>query len=136
MATHVFYDASVTINAVDLSDHVKSVTLNTGARMEDDGNMGDDTEVNLAGIKTWSVSVEFSEDFAAGEVDATLFPLVGAAAFAIAIRPTSAAASATNPEYGGNVVLSSYNLGGAWGDKHAASAEFASAGSLTRGTGA
>lgn len=135
MATHVFYDASVTVNSVDLSDHVKSVTLNYGARMEDDGNMGDDTEINLAGIKTWSVSIEFSQDYAASKVDATLFPLVGAAAFPLAFRPTSAVASATNPEFSGNAVLSSYPpMGGAWGDHHKASADFASAGTLSRAT--
>ncbi len=134
MATHVFYDAQVDINSVDLSDHVKSVTLNIGARMEDDANMGDDTEINLAGIKTWSLSVEFSEDFAASKVDATLFPLIGAAAFVWLVRPTSAAASATNPEYGGNAVLSTYSLGGGWGDHHKATAEFASASTLTRST--
>lgn len=135
MAKHVFYNGSITVNSVDLSDHVKSVTISYGARMEDDANMGDDTEINLAGIKTCSVSIEFSQDYAASEVDATLFPLVGAASFPLLFRVDSAATSATNPEFQLTAVLSSYPpMGGAWGDYHKATADFASAGTLVRAT--
>ncbi len=135
MASHVFYDAYCSINSVDLSDRVRSVTLNYGARQEDDAAMGDATEINLAGILQWSVSVTFKQDYAASEVDATLFPLVGAAAFAVAFRPTSSAVSATNPEFGGNATLASYPpMSGGWGDHHRVTAEFASAGTLSRST--
>ena len=40
MATFVFTDASVTINSVDLSDHVRSVTLDLSAEEQDDTAMG------------------------------------------------------------------------------------------------
>lgn len=133
MASHVFYNAFISVNGVDLSDHVKSVTLNYGARMEDDAAMSDDTEINLAGIKIWSLSLNFKQDYDAAKVDATLFPLVGAAKFPIILRPDAGVVAATNPQYTANAVVESYPpMGGAWGDHHQATAELKSAGTLAR----
>ena len=133
MAIFVYTDAVVTINAVDLSDHVKSATVNYEAEMLDDTVMCDTTRSNIAGLLNWSMEVEFLQDFAASEVDATLFPLIGAAAFAVAIRGTSAAVSATNPEFQGNAVLETYPpLSGTVGDLETASCTLRSAGTLTR----
>ena len=135
MATFAFTDASVTINGVDLSNDVKSVTLEVSAEDLDDSAMGDTYHSRLAGLKDWNVSVEFNQDYAAGQVDATLFPLIGAAAFAIAIRPTSAAVGATNPNYNGSVILTGYTpAGGEVGSLASASASFAGASTLTRST--
>ena len=135
MAAFVFTDASVVINAVDLSDHVKSVTVDYSAASEDDTVMGDDTKSSIAGLKEWSMSVEFAQDHAANNVDATLFPLIGAAAFTVTVRPTSAAVSATNPNFTGLCILSSYPpMGGSVGDFATTTAEFASAGTLSRAT--
>lgn len=108
MAAFVLTDASVTVNAVDLSDHVKSVRITYEAEEVEDTNMGDTSREYLAGLLGWSVEVEFAQDFAAAKVDATLFPLVGAAPFAISILPTSDGVSATNPNYNGNAILTSY----------------------------
>ncbi len=117
MANIVLKDAYVMINAVDLSDHVKSVTLNYKAELQDDTAMGDDGRSRLGGLLDWDADVEFYQDYAASKVDATLFPLVGAAAFAVKIRPTSGAISATNPEYQGNGVLENYQpVAGAVGE--------------------
>jgi len=138
MATLIWTDAGVTVNAVDLSDHVRSVSVTYEAEMQDETAMSLDTRKNKPGLLNWSVDVEFNQDFAAGEVDATLFPLVGAAAFAIAIVPVAGSAeSATNPTYEGNVVLESYGpVDGAVGDLAVVRATFRSAGTLSRTTGA
>lgn len=135
MATLVFKDASVIIDSKDLSADVKSVTLTLGAELGDDTAMGDDTRSMLAGLKTWSADVVFHQDFAASpNPDVDLEPKVGAAAFSIAIKPTSAAVSATNPNYNGNCVLESYvPMGGPVGQTPAeATARFVAAGDLTR----
>lgn len=133
MASHMLYNAYVKVNNVDLSDHVKSVTLNYGANQLDDAAMSDETEINLAGIKNWSASVTFDQDYAAAKVDATLFPLVGAAAFPFAIRPDAGAISATNPEFVANATLASYPpVTGTHGDKHRVTAEFNCAATLVR----
>ncbi len=132
----VWTDAFVSVNGVDLSSKAKQVTLTYGVDAVENTTMGVGTHVNIAGLKTWSLSVQFNQDFAAGSVDATLGPLVGAAPFTVAVRPVKASGiSATNPQYEGNAILSSYNpLDGSVGDLAVASAEFAAAGALTRRT--
>ena len=135
MPAFVLTDASVTINSVDLSDHVKSVNLDYTAAGEDDTVMGDDTKSSIAGLLEWNLSVEFAQDHAASNVDATLFPLIGAAGFTVIVRPTSASVSATNPNFTGTAILTSYPpIGGSVGDFATTSAEFASAGTLSRAT--
>lgn len=135
MATFVYRDARVEINGVVLSDHVRQATVKHGANEVDDTAMGANSQSRLSGLKDWSIEVEFNQDFAAANVDATLFALVGAAPFAIKVRPTTAAISATNPEYQGNCILSDYQpLGGSVGDLATASATFMGDGDLTRAT--
>ena len=135
MATFVYTDASVVVNSVDLSDHVKSCTLNYEAEMLDDTVMGDTTRSNIAGLLNWSIDVEFLHDFAAAKVDATLFSLIGAAAFTVTVKPTSGSVSATNPSFSGSAVLESYPpMSGSVGDLETASATFRSAGTLARAT--
>jgi hypothetical protein len=73
--------------------------------------------VRLGGLKDWSASIDFAQDYAAAQVDATMFPLVGST-FAVEIRPTSGARSATNPAYTGTGILESYQpIGGSVGDE-------------------
>lgn len=110
MPTLIYTDALVDINSIDLSDHTRSVQLTYEAEMLDDTAMGTSgTRSTKPGLKGWSLNVEFYQDFAAGSVDATLFPLIGAAAFPIRVRPVKASAiAATNPEFQGNAVLESY----------------------------
>lgn len=135
MAELNFYDASVTINAVDLSDHVRSVTINYAADIHDISAMGTASHIKLAGLKDWSVTIEFNQDYAASEVDATLFSLIGAAEFAVSILPTSAAASATNPNFNGNCVLENYQpINGPVGDPAVTSITLQGSGDLTRST--
>ena len=134
MATVVLNDASVVINSVDLSDHVKSVTINYSAEMLDDTAMGDNTRSRKGGLKDWSFDITFHQDYAASNVDATLFPLVGTA-FSTVIKPTSGAVSATNPSYTGTGTLESYNpIGGGVGDLQETSITIQSAGDLSRAT--
>jgi hypothetical protein len=136
MAVTHLSDAMVRVNSVVLSDHVKSVELSYEAEPLDDTVMGDATRSNLAGLKNWNLSVTFAQDYAATEVDATLFSLIGAAAFPVTVRPdSSTATSATNPNFNGTAILTSYPpVGGAVGDFHETTATFASAGDLTRAT--
>jgi len=134
MAQLVLTNALVSINGVDLSDHVKSVSLDLAFTMLNDTVMGDTFESNAAGIQTWSASVDFVQDWATSKVDQTLFPLLGAAAFTIIIQPVNTTESATNPKYTGSAVLSSYTpLGsGAHGELTMSVAKFACAGALTK----
>jgi len=134
MAKFVLTDASLVINSVDLSDHVTSVTLNYEAELGDDTTMGDDTRTNLGGLKNWSIDVEFTQNYASGKVDATLWGIVGTSV-AIVLKPTSGSVSATNPSYSGNGVIGSYSpIGNSVGDVAMAPVTIAPAGTLTRAT--
>jgi len=109
MAKHVFTDGYVSVNAVNLSDHVKEINLTLDKEEVDSTCMGDTVRNFLDSFHTWTCSVRFMQDFAAGEVDATLYPLyLNDTQFTLAIRPTSGAISATNPEYTATARLKTY----------------------------
>ena len=132
MAHQVFTDARVEINAVVLSDHVRSVTLDYSAELQDDTSMGDTTRERKGGLKDWSIEVDFFQDYAASEIDATLFGLVGST-FTVEVRPTSAARSATNPGFSGTGILESYQpVGGEIGTMQMAPITIQAAGALSR----
>ena len=137
MATYgPFKNAMFEINGTDLSDHVESLTLNYSAEMLDSTAMGDTTRVRKGGLKDWSADVNFHQDLAATEVDATLFTLVGTTA-CVQIRACNACSSAGNPDFSGIVILESYNpLGGAVGAMLDSPSTFQSAGTLSRNAGA
>ena len=77
MAKFVLTDASVTLNSVDLSDHVASVTLDITADEIVTTAMGDTFQSRTGGLKDGTLSIEFQQDFAASEVDATLGIVTG-----------------------------------------------------------
>lgn len=132
MAHFVFTNAKVDINAVDLSDHVKSVALDYKGELQDNTAMGATTRTRLGGLKDWSIEIEFFQDFAAGEIDATLFGLVGTT-FTVEVRPVNAARSATNPGYSGTGILESYPpIGGTVGEMAMSSVAIQAAGVLSR----
>ncbi|MDD5034133.1 MAG: hypothetical protein PHE55_05190 [Methylococcaceae bacterium] len=108
MATQVWKNAYFYAGSVDLSAYVKSLTVNEGSETGDDTAMGDSTRSAMAGLLTYSIDVEFHQDFAAGTVDATLRALVGAAADTVTWRPDSGAIGADNPQRDCEMILASY----------------------------
>ena len=133
MALLVFKDASVVVNSVDLSDHVRSVAIKYEADTIESTAMSATTKTRISGLLDWSIDVEFAQDYAAAKVDATLFSLIGAAAFTITVKPTSGAVSATNPSFSGSALLANYEpVSGKVGDLGTAKASFKAAGVLTR----
>lgn len=136
MGAFVLKDAFISINGVDLSDHVMSATLNYSADLQEDTAMGDGTRTRLAGLKDWSLDVTFKQDFDSGSVDDTLFSLVGAAAVPIIFRPVkSTAVGPTNPNFSGNAVLETYPpTSNAVGELSQVSVTLQAAGTLSRAT--
>lgn len=133
MAATILTDARVEINSVVMTTFVRQVTLSMEAEDQDTTAMGGNGyRARLAGLKDWSVSLEFNQDYAAAAVDATLYPLF-ATNTTIKIRPTSAAVSATNPEYSGSVLVSEYTpLDGSVGDVSTTTIPFQGNGVLAR----
>lgn len=132
MATFAFTDAKVVINSVDLSDHVRKVKIHVQADDLDNTAMGGTYKSRLGGLKDWTLDIEFNADFAAAKVDATLWPLIGAVT-TVAINPTSAVNSPTNPQYSGSVLVKEYSpMDGSVGDLATTSFTWPGAGTLTR----
>lgn len=135
MAATVLTDAKVVINSVNLSTYVRQVALNISVKEEDVTAMGGNGYVaRIAGLKDWTLEVDFNQDFSAAAVDQTLWPLFGTTT-TISINPTSAANSTTNPQYSGTVLVSKYQpLSGKVGDVSTIKVPFAAAGPLSRAT--
>ena len=134
MATVHFRNAYVWINNVDLSDDVAEVTLNYASEMLDETAMGDTTRINKGGLFNWSMGFTFHQDYATGQVEATLFSLVGTTT-CVEVRPLNSCSTTINPRYTGIGVLESYQpMGGAVGTLLDAPATLQSAGTLDRST--
>ena len=98
MAVLVLTDASITINSVALGDHSNTVTLNYEKDSVEVTAFGMTGHKFTGGLQNNSLDIELMQDFAAANVEATLFPLVGTQT-TVVIKPTSGAVSATNPSY-------------------------------------
>jgi len=135
MPIEVLTDATIAINSVVLSDHANDVKVNYSAEIKEKTAFGETTKSKLSGLKDWNIDLTFMQDFDASQVDATLFPLVGAAAFPVKVRRNSAAISATNPEFQGDALLASYSpISGKHGEVHTVSVKLEGTGTLTRAT--
>lgn len=97
MAKLVLTDADISVNSVDLSGYANSVELNYEVEAVEVTAFGGNREF-IGGLQNNTVTIEFMQDFAASQVEATIFPLVGTQTTVI-IKPTSGAVSATNPSY-------------------------------------
>jgi hypothetical protein len=134
MATFVLTDAVVTVNAVDLSDWVTSVSISVEVDEQEDTAMGDTYRSRLGGLKDWTLDLEFNQDFASSAVDQTVWSLVGTTT-AVSVKSTSGATSATNPIYSGNVLVTEYSpVDGSVGDLATTSVSWPGAGTLSRAT--
>lgn len=109
MAIHILTDASVTINSVDLSDHVQSVTVTMNAEDVDLTAMGATSRAHGVGLRDDRMEFTFFQDYASSKVDATLSPLVSSSTgTTVVVKPTSSAVSTTNPSYTGTMILLDY----------------------------
>jgi hypothetical protein len=101
---------SLTVNAVDLSDHVREIKIDMSAEDLDATAMGAVSKAHAVGLRDDRGEVTFLQDYAASKVDATLSPLVSATTgFVIVVKPTTAAVSATNPSYTMTALLFDYS---------------------------
>ena len=98
MAVIVLTNAHITINSVVLSTNANSVTLNYEAEAVENTGFGATGRTYQAGLQANTCDIEFMQDFAAANVEATVYPLVGTTTTVI-VRPNGATTSATNPSY-------------------------------------
>ena len=109
MAKFILTDVLVTVDGVDVSDHVTSVTVNLSKdEVETTAFTGGGRE-RKAGLKDDSFEVNFQQDFAASSVDELLYDLYdNESEFPVVVRPVSGAVSATNPSYSGTCIVLEY----------------------------
>ena len=98
MAVFLNNGVVLTVNAVDLSDHVTAVTINRAFDELEVTAMGDSGHKFVKGLEASSVTIDFLNDTASSEVLQTLQAVWGTST-TITIKQTSAATSATNPLY-------------------------------------
>jgi len=98
MAVFLSNGVVITVNAVDLSNHVTSVTLNRNFDELEVTAMGDSGHKYVKGLEASSVTISFLNDTATASVLQTLQSQWGSNA-TVTLKQTSAATSATNPLY-------------------------------------
>lgn len=98
MAVIVLTNAYITVNSVVLSDHANSVTLNYEVDAVESTTFGNTGHTFVGGLQNNSCEIAFMQDFAAANVEATVFPLVGTQT-TVVVKPNGGTTSATNPAY-------------------------------------
>jgi hypothetical protein len=98
MAVFLNNGVVVTVNSVDLSNHVTSVTLNRAFDELEVTAMGDSGHKFVKGLEASSLTIDFLNDTASANVLATLQAAWGTSV-TVTLKQTSAATSATNPLY-------------------------------------
>lgn len=122
-------------NAVDLSDHVKSVTTTAEADQLDSTAMGDSWREYIGGLKQGTCAVELEDDFATSSVDATIWGAFNTGtAVAVTTKPTSGAIATSNPEYQFNILPTQWGFGGSVGELAMKSLSLPITGAITRDT--
>ena len=121
-----------TINSVDYTDHMKSMTLTLDAAQLDTTDFASGGWVEMiGGLKSGTLAVEFMDDVADDDLDEELFALLGTVV-PFTCKPVAGTTGNSNPEYQGNVLITSHSIGGAVGDLATKSLSFPLSGAVTR----
>lgn len=120
MATFLGNGVQLTVNSVDLSTYVSSVTISQEFDQLEVTAMGDGGHKYIAGLENSSISIDFNADFASSKVNQTIGGatagngLIGATT-TVTIKPAAGATSASNPLYTATCLVSQwpqvYNVG-------------------------
>lgn len=135
MALMVLTTQYLSISGTDWSSRISKAELTVDVDEKDVTTMASAgwKEV-IGGLKSGQLSVEFKQDFAASNLDATVWPLLGTVV-TFATRPTSSAVSTSNPSYSGSVLIKSWNpISGGVGDDATVSVTWPTSGAVTRAT--
>lgn len=134
MAKIVLLNPVITINSVDLTDHITSVTIDENYDEVETTAFGDGARTRVAGLGDHSVSIDFQQDYSASEVEQTLDSLIGTVT-AIAIKPKNEAIAADNPEFQFNALITAWQpINGGVGELSTASVTWPISGAITRDT--
>ena len=137
MAKFLATQFNISLNGTDLSSSLHSVTLDVSSNEVDTTTFGTTSTVYktvVGGIVSGSAKLDFYQDYAAGSVDATIWPLINTIG-TLVIKPNGTAVSATNPSYTAQVLINAYTpVMGSIGDLSSFSVTWPTNGSVTRAT--
>jgi predicted secreted protein len=127
-------DFNVLINGTNFSTNLNSVELTLSADDLETTAFGGEWRTRIAGLKSGSITLNFMQDFGAGSVDATLYPIFGSNA-TVVIKPTSATVSSTNPAYTAVALVTAYSpYSSSVGDIATLSVTWPTSGTVSRAT--
>lgn len=121
---------------IDISAFCEEVSLSRDIETAEVTTFGNDSKAYITGLTDATVSFSGKFDSVnASAVDPVLSGILGQdATVSWAYRVNSAAVGATNPEYQGEGILTSYEVSGGVGDAVTFSAELQCTGAITRAT--
>ena len=136
MAKFVSNDYKITINGTDFSQSIAQVNLEISSDDVETTAFGGTFRTRIGGLKDGTLQLDFMQDFAAGSVDAVLFPLIQNNSLAtVVMTPTSGTVSATNPSYTALCLVNQYTpFASSVGDLATLSVSWPTSGTVTRGT--
>lgn len=108
MPKMVLTAAYLSLNAVDVSSSTSKIELTTEVADEDVTTFGSlGWKEVIGGLKEGSLAATLKQDVAAGQLDATMWPLLGSL-IPFEVRLSNAAVGASNPKYTGSVLVKNW----------------------------
>ena len=128
MARIVLTNVGVTFGTTDISSYVTSVTLGSTYDVVETTAFGNTARTRVAGLADNSVTFEFNQDYAAGALEATIYPTLGTAV-SVTVRPIAG----STPAYSFSALVSEWTpLNGAVGELATASVTWPISGAITK----
>ena len=128
MARIVLTNVAVTFGTTDISSYVTSVTLGSTYDVVETTAFGNTARTRVAGLADNSVALEFNQDYAAGALEAVIYPTLGTAV-SITVRPVAG----VSPAYSFSALVSEWTpLNGAVGELATASVTWPISGTITK----
>ena len=135
MAKLVLTNATVSLNASDISSSIAAITLSTSAAEVPTTNFGSGGAVTrVAGLIDNSVTLSLHNDYNA--IDGLIMPLIGSTAVTMIVKPAGTAAAGTaSPHYTFSVLCTEFSpVNGAVGELNTADVTWPISGTITKAT--
>jgi len=132
MAKLVFNNPKITINSVDLTDQIAQVSLDMSFAEVETTAFGNTAVTRVAGLGDHSFSASFHQDFATGEVEASIYPLLGTTT-EVTVKAVNTTTTTTNPLYTFTVLVNQWApISGAVGELLTADITWPVSGAITK----
>lgn len=135
MAHMVLTAEFLSIDGTEISEHTKKAELAVEVEDKDVttyASLG--WKEVLGGLKSGELGCDFLQDFAAGELDALMWPMLGTVV-PFVVKHDQSTTTTSNPAYSGNVLIKEWKpIEGSVGDEATVGVSFPTSGAVTRAT--